>query len=143
MSARGASIGPIMTSNSIISPAALVAGRDKAMPAGFVAATAPVHMFALSPVLLVGMLGPIFKTVRTEHAMTDEPNGRPNDHTTARQNRLRDALRENLKRRKSQSRGRIDQTTVTPQHDACGSDPSPARPVEQDETTNSNNIIRG
>jgi hypothetical protein len=68
--------------------------------------------------------------------MTDEPNGRPNDRTLARQNRLRDALRENLKRRKSQSRGRIDQTTATPQHGACSPDPasSHSKSDEQDET---------
>jgi hypothetical protein len=68
--------------------------------------------------------------------MTDEPTGRPNDRTLARQNRLRDALRENLKRRKSQSRGRIDQTTTTPQHATCSPDPasSHSKPDEQDET---------
>jgi hypothetical protein len=66
--------------------------------------------------------------------MTDEPNGRPNDRTIARQNRLRDALRENLKRRKSQSRGRTGQTTV-PEHAGCGPNPAPPERVEQDETT--------
>jgi hypothetical protein len=68
--------------------------------------------------------------------MTDEPNGRPNDRTIARQNRLRDALRENLKRRKSQSRGR----TAVVEHDAAGPGPvgsnsvCPADP-KPDETT--------
>jgi hypothetical protein len=37
------------------------------------------------------------------------------DH--ARQERLRAALRENLKRRKSQARGRTDQPVVTPEDD--------------------------
>jgi hypothetical protein len=58
--------------------------------------------------------------------MTEEPTGRPNDRTLARQTRLRDALRENLKRRKAQSRGRIDQTTVTPEQGACGGDMAPS-----------------
>jgi hypothetical protein len=38
------------------------------------------------------------------------------DH--ARQERLRAALRENLKRRKSQARGRTDRPVVTPEDDA-------------------------
>ncbi|KIZ40223.1 MULTISPECIES: hypothetical protein [Rhodopseudomonas] len=41
--------------------------------------------------------------------MTDAPNRSATDAVAARHNRLRDALRENLKRRKSQSRGRADQ----------------------------------
>jgi hypothetical protein len=67
--------------------------------------------------------------------MTDEPTGRPNDRSLARQDRLRDALRENLKRRKAQSRGRTDQTRVSPQPGACGSDPasSHGQRVEQDD----------
>ena len=67
--------------------------------------------------------------------MTDEPDGRPNERATARQNRLRDALRENLKRRKSQSRGRNDQAMMTPRHGAGGPDRGPAQQTEQDETT--------
>ncbi|WP_458758226.1 hypothetical protein ACSVBT_18985 [Afipia sp. TerB] len=39
------------------------------------------------------------------------------DH--ARQERLRAALRENLKRRKSQARGRTDRPVVTPEDDAA------------------------
>lgn len=39
--------------------------------------------------------------------MTDAKTERP--HVTARQNRLREALRANLKRRKFQARGRADQ----------------------------------
>ena len=58
--------------------------------------------------------------------MTDEPTGRPDDRTLARQNRLRDALRENLKRRKAQSRGRLDQTVATPAQGACGEDAAPS-----------------
>ncbi len=54
--------------------------------------------------------------------MTDDENARPSGYqsertsaqTIARQNRLRDALRENLKRRKSQSRGRADLATEDP-----------------------------
>jgi len=38
--------------------------------------------------------------------MTDTPNKPLKESDIARQNRLRQALRENLKRRKSQSRGR-------------------------------------
>jgi hypothetical protein len=43
----------------------------------------------------------------------------------ARQERLRAALRENLKRRKSQARGRTDRPVVTPEDDAAM--PSDAR----------------
>jgi hypothetical protein len=53
-------------------------------------------------------------------AMTDDPTERPNDREIARQNRLRNALRENLKRRKSQSRGRADQPATI---DDATSDP--------------------
>jgi hypothetical protein len=68
--------------------------------------------------------------------MTDQPNGRSNHRTLARQNRLRDALRENLKRRKSQSRGRVDQAAMPPEHGACGPDPAPSnsKQVGRDET---------
>jgi hypothetical protein len=56
----------------------------------------------------------------------------------ARQNRLRDALRENLKRRKSQIRGRIGQAAGQP--DATGPDSAetnstPANDPMPDETT--------
>jgi hypothetical protein len=63
--------------------------------------------------------------------MTDEPNERPDDRAVARQNRLRDALRENLKRRKSQSRGRTGQNT----REASAANPAPSKPAERDETT--------
>jgi hypothetical protein len=70
--------------------------------------------------------------------MTDEPNGRPNDRSMARQNRLRDALRENLKRRKSQSRGRTGR--IADQSDATGPDSAATNAVPgidpmPDETT--------
>src|SRR5258708_27253613 len=83
----------------------------------------------------LGIPGTIFQTVRTKHAMTDEPKGRPNDRTIARQNRLRDALRENLKGRKSQSRGRTGQTTVSPEHCTLSPESAPSKQVEQDKTT--------
>jgi hypothetical protein len=66
--------------------------------------------------------------------MTDEPDQRPNDRTLARQNRLRDALRENLKRRKSQARGRSDPAAaLAGQEPAQG--PNAAAPSGQDEST--------
>ena len=40
--------------------------------------------------------------------MTDDSGDRRNEHDQARRNRLAKALRDNLKRRKSQSRGRAD-----------------------------------
>jgi len=40
--------------------------------------------------------------------LTDHPSQRPNDRELARQARLRQALRDNLKKRKSQLRGRAD-----------------------------------
>ncbi|MBN9601172.1 MAG: hypothetical protein J0G28_16055 [Afipia sp.] len=43
----------------------------------------------------------------------------PNDHERARQERLRAALRENIKRRKSQARGRAGRAIVTPEDDAA------------------------
>jgi hypothetical protein len=71
--------------------------------------------------------------------MTDKPNARPDDPNAARQNRLREALRENLKRRKSQARGRNDQTAAAPQQDACDrnspSPDSPPGPVGPDQPT--------
>jgi hypothetical protein len=52
--------------------------------------------------------------------MTDEPNQPTHHRESARQQRLREALRENLKRRKSQSRGRADQAAASEQ--ASGTD---------------------
>jgi hypothetical protein len=52
--------------------------------------------------------------------MTDEPEEPPNDRETARQNRLREALRENLKRRKSQARGRSGPAGVSEHGDMPG-----------------------
>jgi hypothetical protein len=68
--------------------------------------------------------------------MTDEPTCPPNDRTAARERRLRDALRENLRRRKSQSRGRLDQATTAQADGDPNSVPSwkPA-PRDQDEST--------
>jgi hypothetical protein len=58
--------------------------------------------------------------------MTDKPNARPDDPNAARQERLREALRENLKRRKSQARGRNDQASAAPEQDVRDSNsPSP------------------
>jgi hypothetical protein len=58
--------------------------------------------------------------------MIDKPDPDRNDRDAGRQARLRAALRENLKRRKSQSRGRADQTSDAefaaqrdPKHDAA------------------------
>jgi hypothetical protein len=57
--------------------------------------------------------------------MTDEPTERPNPQEVARQNRLARALRENLKRRKSQSRGRADQPGEEPVADLCSRQADP------------------
>ena len=64
--------------------------------------------------------------------MTDAPTPRPNVRSLARQNRLRDALRENLKRRKAQSRGRLDHGAETAEPGACGA-AAAASHTEQDE----------
>jgi hypothetical protein len=45
--------------------------------------------------------------------MTDAPSRPSEDREAARQARLRDALRENLKRRKSQLRGRAEAANAT------------------------------
>jgi hypothetical protein len=49
-------------------------------------------------------------------AMADTPE--KNDAKSAREARLKSALRDNLKRRKSQARGRAGMTIVTPDDDA-------------------------
>jgi len=75
---------------------------------------------------------------RTKRVMIDKTNARPDDPNVARQNRLREALRENLKRRKSQARGRHDRAPEVPQQDACDANPaSPDSPphVARDEPT--------
>jgi hypothetical protein len=46
--------------------------------------------------------------------MTDTPNKPAKDSAAARQDRLRQALRDNLKRRKSQSRGRASLSSDAP-----------------------------
>jgi hypothetical protein len=53
-------------------------------------------------------------------AMGDAPNHPENPRDAARNNRLRDALRENLKRRKMQSRGRAS----LPEHSVVEAAPS-------------------
>jgi hypothetical protein len=68
--------------------------------------------------------------------MTDTPNKPVKESAATRQDRLRQALRENLKRRKSQSRGRASladdqvaaaESAATPtQQDIC------SRPVDPD-----------
>jgi hypothetical protein len=60
--------------------------------------------------------------------MTDASDRPPNDPALARQSRLRDALRENLKRRKSQFRGRVDQARKVSED---GIDANPSPPYEQ------------
>lgn len=52
--------------------------------------------------------------------MTDDPHKRSGEADSARQNRLREALRQNLKRRKSQARGRADQARELPTAPASG-----------------------
>ncbi len=44
--------------------------------------------------------------------MTDAPKQPPDRRDRTRDDRLRDALRQNLKRRKSQSRGRVDRAAM-------------------------------
>jgi hypothetical protein len=65
----------------------------------FVAGTKPVHIYRPPG-------RPIEQHAMTD-AKTDAKTERP--HVAARQNRLREALRANLKRRKFQARGRADQ----------------------------------
>ena len=50
--------------------------------------------------------------------MTDETSKRQPDAKASREARLKAALRDNLKRRKSQARGRAGMTVVTPEDDA-------------------------
>jgi hypothetical protein len=58
--------------------------------------------------------------------MTDEPAKPRNENDLARRNRLAKALRDNLKRRKSQSRGRAEPAADTPE-----GDPEPADHARQ------------
>jgi hypothetical protein len=64
--------------------------------------------------------------------MTDDDNAGSGAQAIARQNRLRDALRENLKRRKSQSRGRAGQATEDPVADSSPGPHIRARRVDPD-----------
>lgn len=68
--------------------------------AGFVAGTKPVHIYR-----------PPGRHLTEHHAMTDAKTDAKTEspHVAARHNRLREALRANLKRRKFQARGRADQ----------------------------------
>lgn len=54
--------------------------------------------------------------------MTDQPAKPRNENDLARQNRLARALRDNLKRRKSQSRGRAEPAADAPEVDPEPSD---------------------
>ncbi len=56
------------------------------------------------------------KARREQVVMADTPE--KNDAKSAREARLKSALRDNLKRRKSQARGRAGMTIVTPDDDA-------------------------
>ena len=58
--------------------------------------------------------------------MTDQPAKPRNENDLARQNRLARALRDNLKRRKSQSRGRAEPAAGAPD-----ADPAPADRARQ------------
>jgi hypothetical protein len=57
-------------------------------------------------------------------SMTDQPTKSSNERDTARQARLSEALRENLKRRKTQLRGRA-RVAVDPVTAAVSTDPEP------------------
>jgi hypothetical protein len=61
--------------------------------------------------------------------MTDEAGKSASQPKAAREARLKAALRDNLKRRKSQARGRAGMTVVTPEDDARARDEesSPAK----------------
>ena len=54
--------------------------------------------------------------------MSEKP-ARTDAKASAREERLKDALRENLKRRKMQARGRAGAAIVTPEDDAAARDP--------------------
>lgn len=57
--------------------------------------------------------------------MTDDPGKKARSAKTARDERLKSALRDNLKRRKSQARGRAGMAIVTPEDDARARDETP------------------
>lgn len=57
--------------------------------------------------------------------MTDPSDRHQNDRNAARERRLGEALRENLKRRKSQRRGRADQSISSMANDAVNPEDGP------------------
>jgi len=63
--------------------------------------------------------------------MKDESGKIERNARTAREARLKSALRDNLKRRKSQARGRAGMAIVTPEDDARASDAATADPDDQ------------
>ena len=64
--------------------------------------------------------------------MTDDPGERRNEQEQARRNRLAKALRDNLKRRKSQSRGRADAPADGPETEAAPADRSRQAATDDD-----------
>lgn len=58
--------------------------------------------------------------------MTNDTGDKEHDAKSARDARLKAALRDNLKRRKSQARGRAEASIVTPEDDARVRDRIPA-----------------
>lgn len=64
--------------------------------------------------------------------MKDESGKSERGAKTAREVRLKSALRDNLKRRKSQARGRAGMTIVTPEDDARARDGGPGSEAHSD-----------
>jgi hypothetical protein len=62
--------------------------------------------------------------------MTDDPGKTERNAKSAREERLKSALRDNLRRRKSQARGRAGMTIVTPEDDARAGDKTPDAAVD-------------
>jgi hypothetical protein len=66
----------------------------------------------------LGGSGPEFPDTQAGDAMIDKPDTDRNGGHAGREMRLRVALRENLKRRKAQIRGRADQAAATERSDS-------------------------